>query len=166
MAKSRALVAILMGSDSDYKTMKDAEKALQEMRVPFEVSIVSAHRTPKELARYAEKAEQRGIKVFIAGAGGAAHLPGMIAAYSSLPVIGVPVVQGMLKGLDALLSVVQMPKGVPVAAVAIGNAYNAGLLAAQILGVKNLVPYKKKLRKIVLDKKLKSKNFFAVKKLK
>jgi phosphoribosylaminoimidazole carboxylase PurE protein len=127
-------VAIVMGSDSDYPTLKDARAALSELGVACEMSIVSAHRTPHEVAEFARGARARGIRVIIAGAGGAAHLPGMVAAYTELPVIGVPVPIGPLQGEDALLSIVQMPKGVPVATVAIGNAWNAGVLAAQILG--------------------------------
>jgi 5-(carboxyamino)imidazole ribonucleotide mutase len=127
------LVGILMGSDSDWPTMKGAAEALRELGVPFEARVVSAHRTPERMAEYGLSAHERGLKVLIAGAGGAAHLPGMLAAYTPLPVIGVPVPIGALQGLDALLSIVQMPRGIPVATVAIGNALNAGLLAAQIL---------------------------------
>jgi len=128
-------VAIIMGSDSDLAVMKEAAKSLDELQVPYEMRIVSAHRTPKEMAAFAESAQQNGFGVIIAGAGGAAHLPGMVAAHTTLPVIGVPVPIGYLNGNDALLSIVQMPKGVPVATVAIGNAYNAGILAAQILAI-------------------------------
>jgi phosphoribosylaminoimidazole carboxylase PurE protein len=127
-------VAVIMGSDSDFPTMKAAVEVLGQLGIAAETAIVSAHRTPQEMAQFAESARGRGIKVIIAGAGGAAHLPGMVAAHTELPVIGVPVPVGPLQGEDALLSIVQMPKGVPVAAVAIGNAWNAGLLAAQILG--------------------------------
>lgn len=159
---NRPLVAIVMGSDSDFPVMKDAVAALKDFGVPCEVSIVSAHRTPKEMARFAEGARGRGIRVVIAGAGGAAHLPGMVASVTELPVIGVPVAIGPLEGQDALLSIVQMPKGVPVATVAIGNAYNAGILATQILGAGTGAPklldrvakYKRGLRKSVLAKKL------------
>jgi 5-(carboxyamino)imidazole ribonucleotide mutase len=162
MKKSK--VAIIMGSDSDYPVMKDAVQVLQEFGIAHEVKIVSAHRTPVEMAKFARSAARRGIQVIIAGAGGAAHLPGMVAAYAELPVIGVPVPMGSLQGQDALLSIVQMPKGVPVATVAIGNAYNAGLLAIQILafGGKSadaslrakLVAYKANMRKKVLQKKI------------
>jgi len=129
-----AYVAIIMGSASDYPVMKEAEEALKKLEVPFETSVLSAHRTPLETKDYAEKALSRGIRVIIAGAGGAAHLPGVIAAFTEIPVIGVPIPFGPLSGQDALYSIVQMPKGVPVATVAIGNAWNAGILAAQILG--------------------------------
>lgn len=127
------LVGIIMGSDSDLATMQDAATALTEFGVPHEVRVVSAHRTPKDMVAYAEAAAGRGIKVIIAGAGGAAHLPGMVASLTPLPVIGVPVQSKALNGLDSLLSIVQMPAGIPVATVAIGNARNAGLLAVQIL---------------------------------
>ncbi len=127
-------VGIIMGSDSDLPTMRAAAEVLAELEVPHEVKVVSAHRTPRDMVRYAERAEERGLRVIIAGAGGAAHLPGMVASLTSLPVIGVPVVSKALQGLDSLLSIVQMPGGVPVATVAIGNAKNAGLLAARILG--------------------------------
>lgn len=126
-------VGIIMGSDSDAKVMDQAAALLQEFEVSYEVRIVSAHRTPREMLQYAADAEDRGLEVIIAGAGGAAHLPGMVAAATLLPVIGVPVNITSLEGLDALLSVVQMPKGVPVATVAIDNAANAGLLAVRIL---------------------------------
>jgi 5-(carboxyamino)imidazole ribonucleotide mutase len=127
------LVGILMGSDSDWPTMKAAADVLREYGVPFEARVLSAHRTPERMAEYALGAHERGLKVLIAGAGGAAHLPGMLAAHTPLPVIGVPVAATDLRGLDALLSIVQMPAGVPVATVAIGNGRNAGLLAVQIL---------------------------------
>jgi 5-(carboxyamino)imidazole ribonucleotide mutase len=162
--KLAAKVAIIMGSDSDYSVMKEATAALRELKVSYEMSVLSAHRTPEETTWFAEGARERGIRVIIAGAGGAAHLPGIVAAYTELPVIGVPVPAGPLHGQDALLSIVQMPKGVPVATVAIGNAYNAGLLAAQILaagGAKDdsalldrIAAYKSKLKKVVLSKKL------------
>jgi 5-(carboxyamino)imidazole ribonucleotide mutase len=126
-------VGIIMGSDSDFPHMKEAAECLFEFGVPFEIKVISAHRTPSEMAEYGKAATQRGLRVIIAGAGGAAHLPGMMAAFSELPVIGVPVPHGPLQGQDALYSIVQMPKGVPVATVAIGNSFNAGLLAAQIL---------------------------------
>ncbi len=126
------VVAIIMGSDSDLAVMRAASEVLEKLSVPHELSIVSAHRTPREMAAFARKARARGIRVIVAGAGGAAHLPGMVAAHTELPVVGVPVPIGPLQGQDALLSIVQMPKGVPVATVAIGNAWNAGILAAQI----------------------------------
>jgi 5-(carboxyamino)imidazole ribonucleotide mutase len=126
-------VGIIMGSDSDLPTMQGAIEVCHIFDVPHEVRILSAHRTPTEMAEYATTAHQRGLKVIIAGAGGAAHLPGMVAAYTPLPVIGVPVQSATLNGLDSLLSIVQMPSGVPVATVAIGGAKNAGLLAVQML---------------------------------
>ena len=128
------LVGIIMGSDSDLPVMQAAADILSDFGISHEVTIVSAHRTPDRLYEYASKAEERGLRVIIAGAGGAAHLPGMTAALSALPVIGVPVSATKLQGNDALLSIVQMPAGVPVATVAIDNATNAGLLAAQMLG--------------------------------
>lgn len=150
-----------MGSDSDYPIMKDAEAALKEFGVKFQTQIISAHRTPKEMYEFAQSASESGLKVIIAGAGGAAHLPGMVASLTPLPVIGVPVGNSALKGQDSLLSIVQMPKGVPVATVAINNAYNAGLLAVKILSagdsklLKKLEAYQEALRKKVLKKKLK-----------
>jgi 5-(carboxyamino)imidazole ribonucleotide mutase len=131
----KPVVGIVMGSDSDWPTLSAAADALDELGVAHEARVVSAHRTPDAMARYARTAARRGIKVLIAGAGGAAHLPGMVAAHTTLPVIGVPVATTGLQGFDALLSIVQMPAGIPVATVAIGNGRNAGLLAAQILGV-------------------------------
>ncbi|MCX7913618.1 MAG: 5-(carboxyamino)imidazole ribonucleotide mutase [Thermodesulfovibrionales bacterium] len=125
-----------MGSDSDLAIMKKAAKILKDFEIPYEISIKSAHRTPDEMFRYAEEAEKRGLEVLIAGAGGAAHLPGMTASKTALPVIGVPIPLTHLGGVDSLLSIVQMPRGVPVATVAIGNAENAALLAARILGIK------------------------------
>jgi 5-(carboxyamino)imidazole ribonucleotide mutase len=127
------LVGIIMGSDSDWPTLEAAYQACREFGVPCEVDVVSAHRTPDDMARYAKTAHRRGLRVIIAGAGGAAHLPGMVASYTPLPVIGVPVESRSLKGLDSLLSIVQMPAGIPVATVAIGGARNAGLLAVRIL---------------------------------
>lgn len=136
MADSNApVVGIIMGSSSDLETMAAARDTLQELGVPCELKVVSAHRTPDEMYAYAESAAGRGIRVIIAGAGGAAHLPGMTAAKTVLPVIGVPVPTPALGGMDALLSIAQMPKGVPVAAMAIGNATNAALLAARILAL-------------------------------
>src|SRR3954453_148337 len=141
MAKARAdspLVGIIMGSKSDYETLAPAAEILRELGVPHEVKIVSAHRTPDWMFEYAESAESRGLEVIIAAAGGAAHLPGMVAAKTTLPVLGVPVPATMLQGIDSLLSIVQMPKGVPVGTLAIGKpgAANAGLLAASILANK------------------------------
>ncbi len=127
------LVGIIMGSDSDLPIMKDAIAVCDEFGIEREVAIVSAHRTPQRMVQYAQSAHQRGIKVIIAGAGGAAHLPGMVASLTPLPVIGVPVPTRNLQGVDSLYSIVQMPAGIPVATVAIGNAKNAGLLAVQIL---------------------------------
>ena len=131
------LISIIMGSDSDLPTMKYAIEIIQEFSIPYEVKVISAHRTPDLMYEYAESAKSRGIKVIIAGAGGAAHLPGMTAAKTILPVIGVPIGSKSLNGIDSLLSIVQMPKGVPVATVAIGNsgAANAGILAAEIIGL-------------------------------
>lgn len=127
------LVGIVMGSDSDYPTMRAAEEALAEFAIPCSVEVVSAHRMPEDMVAYGRSASERGLRVIIAGAGGAAHLPGMIAALTELPVIGVPVPLKHLDGMDSLLSIVQMPAGVPVATVSIGGARNAGLLAARIL---------------------------------
>ena len=130
------IVGVIMGSQSDWETMREACKILDELSIPYEKKVVSAHRTPDFMFEYASQAESRGLEVIIAGAGGAAHLPGMVAAKTVLPVIGVPVKSSSLNGLDSLLSIVQMPAGVPVATVAIGQAgaANAGLLAAQIIG--------------------------------
>jgi 5-(carboxyamino)imidazole ribonucleotide mutase len=133
MQQEPPLVGIAMGSESDLPVMQDAVKVLSEFRIPYEIRVLSAHRTPRAMLEYAEVAHEKGLKVIIAGAGGAAHLPGMIAASTPLPVIGVPVPSKHLKGLDSLLSIVQMPSGVPVATVAIGGAKNAALLAIQIL---------------------------------
>jgi phosphoribosylaminoimidazole carboxylase PurE protein len=129
----QAVIGIIMGSDSDLATMRSAAEILTELGIPHEMDIVSAHRTPDKLHSYASTAEQRGLKAIIAGAGGAAHLPGMAAALTVLPVIGVPISATRLQGMDALLSIVQMPRGVPVATVAIDNAANAAFLAAQII---------------------------------
>ncbi|MGV0834458.1 5-(carboxyamino)imidazole ribonucleotide mutase [Mycolicibacterium thermoresistibile] len=130
----RPRVGLIMGSDSDWPVMSEAAEALAEFDVPFEVGVVSAHRTPGRMLDYARGAADRGIEVIIAGAGGAAHLPGMVASATPLPVIGVPVPLARLDGLDSLLSIVQMPAGVPVATVSIGGARNAGLLAVRVLG--------------------------------
>lgn len=154
----KPLVGIIMGSDSDLETMREAANVCEEFSIPYEMKITSAHRTPHFMAEYAESAHKRGIKVIIAGAGGAAHLPGMAASHSPLPVIGVPIRTKALEGIDSLLSIVQMPAGVPVATVAIGNAKNAGLLAVQILAagsktlLKKIQLYKEKLRKQSLAK--------------
>lgn len=129
------LIGIIMGSDSDLPIMQEAAQFLEEMQIDFEISIVSAHRTPEFMFDYAQKAETHGLKVIIAGAGGAAHLPGMVASLTTLPVIGVPVVTKTLQGLDSLFSIVQMPPGIPVATVAINNSKNAAILAAKILAV-------------------------------
>ncbi|MGO8837079.1 MAG: 5-(carboxyamino)imidazole ribonucleotide mutase [Limisphaerales bacterium] len=131
----KPLVGILMGSDSDWPTMKAAAEVLAEFGIASEARVISAHRTPQDLEDYASGALERGLRVIIAGAGGAAHLPGVTAAFTIMPVIGVPIESKSLKGLDSLLSIVQMPPGVPVATVGIGAAKNAGLLAVQILGV-------------------------------
>ncbi|MFA6237662.1 MAG: 5-(carboxyamino)imidazole ribonucleotide mutase [Bacteriovorax sp.] len=137
MKKTKPIVAVIMGSLSDWPTMKEACDILKSFSIPFEHQILSAHRTPDEMRDFAMKARASGIKVIIAGAGGAAHLPGMTAAYTTLPVIGVPIVSKNMQGLDSLYSIVQMPKGIPVATVAIGNASNAALLAVQILSVED-----------------------------
>jgi phosphoribosylaminoimidazole carboxylase PurE protein len=149
-----------MGSDSDLPVMKQAADALDKFAVPCELKVISAHRTPAEAAAYAQSARKRGIRVIIAGAGMAAHLAGAMAAQTELPIIGVPLASGSLSGQDALLATVQMPKGVPVATVAIGGAFNAGLLAVQILGVGDaklldkFKAYKAQMRKGVLAKKV------------
>ena len=158
---STPVIGIIMGSDSDLPTMRQAAEILKDFDVPYEIAIVSAHRTPKRMFDYAQSAKERGIKVIIAGAGGAAHLPGMAASLTTLPVIGVPVPQSTLDGLDSLLSIVQMPKGIPVATVAIGNAANAAVLALRILGTADeiisgkLAEYAEGLEKLVLDKQKK-----------
>jgi 5-(carboxyamino)imidazole ribonucleotide mutase len=149
--ENKPLVGILMGSDSDWPTMKAAADVCAQFGIASEAKVISAHRTPKDLEQYAGQAHKRGLRVIIAGAGGAAHLPGVTAASTTLPVIGVPIESRSLKGLDSLLSIVQMPPGVPVATVGIGAAKNAGLLAVQILSVgserlqKALVEFKRKL---------------------
>jgi 5-(carboxyamino)imidazole ribonucleotide mutase len=153
------LVSIIMGSDSDLEVMKEAGKILKEFDVPFEITVVSAHRTPKRLVEFSENAHKRDVQVIIAGAGGAAHLPGMVAAISPLPVIGVPVKSSnSLDGWDSILSILQMPGGVPVATVALNNAKNAGLLAVQILSIaderlkEKMISYKDKLNSDVMRK--------------
>lgn len=130
-------VAVIMGSKTDLNVMNQATKALEEFKISYILKIVSAHRAPEEMFEFAKTAQENGIEIIIAGAGGAAHLPGMVACLTVLPVIGVPITVGKLKGLDALLSIAQMPKGVPVASMAVDNAYNAGLLAVRILSLKN-----------------------------
>ncbi|NEP08173.1 MULTISPECIES: 5-(carboxyamino)imidazole ribonucleotide mutase [Okeania] len=155
------IIGIIMGSDSDLPTMKEAIAICEEFEVPSEVAIVSAHRTPQRMFEYAQTAHQRGLKVIIAGAGGAAHLPGMVASLTPLPVIGVPVQTRTLQGIDSLYSIVQMPRGIPVATVAIGNAKNAGLLAIQILAshqpelLERVQKYRQTLAESVMDKQTK-----------
>jgi 5-(carboxyamino)imidazole ribonucleotide mutase len=152
---SKPIVGIIMGSESDHPTMLEAAKVLEDFGVFHEVSVVSAHRTPVAMVEYAQSAQARGLKVIIAGAGGAAHLPGMVASLTVLPVIGVPIQSKALSGVDSLHSIVQMPHGVPVATMAIGGAKNAGLLAVQILAIsdpeltKKLEAYKESLRALV-----------------
>jgi 5-(carboxyamino)imidazole ribonucleotide mutase len=151
-------VGVIMGSDSDWPVMSAAAEALSEFDVPYEVAVVSAHRTPRRMLDYATAAVDRGLRVIIAGAGGAAHLPGMVASATPLPVIGVPVPLARLDGLDALLSIVQMPAGVPVACVSIGGARNAGLLAIRVLGAADaelrdrMAAYQAELERLVLAK--------------
>ena len=134
MPVEHPIVGIAMGSDSDLPTMQDAADLLDELHIAYEIRIISAHRTPEKMIEYGKTASDRGLKVVIAGAGGAAHLPGMLAAVTALPVIGVPVKLSQLDGIDSLLSIVQMPKGVPVGCLAIDGAFNAGILAASIIG--------------------------------
>ncbi len=154
----KPVVGIIMGSDSDLPVMQEAAKVLDEFGVSYELTIVSAHRTPDRMFKYAKTAVEHGLKVIIAGAGGAAHLPGMVAAITALPVIGVPVQSKTLSGIDSLYSIVQMPPGVPVATVAINGAKNAGLLAVEILAIadtilqKKLERYKKELKSSVIEK--------------
>lgn len=137
---SKPVVGIIMGSQSDLRVMKEAAEFLDELKIPYELTVVSAHRTPLRMLEYATKARKRGIKVIIAGAGGAAHLPGMVASMTSLPIIGVPIKSSnSIDGWDSVLSILQMPAGVPVATVALDGAKNAGILAAQILGTSNKV---------------------------
>lgn len=155
---TQAVIGIIMGSDSDLPTMKDAIAICEEFTIPCEVAIVSAHRTPERMVEYAQNAHLRGLKVIIAGAGGAAHLPGMVASLTPLPVIGVPVATRHLQGVDSLYSIVQMPAGIPVATVAIGNAKNAGLLAVQILAayqpklLERVQQYRQSLSQSVIEK--------------
>ena len=134
LKKQNNKVAIIMGSQSDYRVMKECEKIFKILKVKYEVLIVSAHRTPKRMFEFAETAEKNGFAVIVAGAGGAAHLPGMVASLTTLPVLGVPIETKKLKGLDSLLSMVQMPKAVPIGCLAIDGSFNAGLLAASIIG--------------------------------
>lgn len=154
----KALVGIIMGSQSDLKVMSKAADFLDTVQVPYEVTVVSAHRTPERMVEYAKNAESKGIKVIIAGAGGAAHLPGMVASLTQLPVIGVPVKSSnSIDGWDSVLSILQMPAGVPVATVALDNATNAGILAAQILAIsdselnKRMIDFKKSLNEKVME---------------
>jgi 5-(carboxyamino)imidazole ribonucleotide mutase len=148
---TQPVVGIIMGSDSDLPVMRDAATMCEEFGVPYEIRVVSAHRTPSDMADYGKTAHERGIKVIIAGAGGSAHLPGMVAAFSPLPVIGVPIPTKQLRGLDSLMSIVQMPAGVPVATVAIGGGRNAGILAVEMLSIGDpslrdkLIAYKQRL---------------------
>ncbi len=152
------MIGIVMGSDSDWPTMKAAADVLDEFGIPYEVGVVSAHRMPSEMIEYGRSAASRGLKAIIAGAGGAAHLPGMLAAVTPLPVIGVPVPLNYLDGMDSLLSIVQMPGGVPVATVSIGGAKNAGLLAARIVGAfdddvrQRMLSYQDGLRQVAMEK--------------
>lgn len=161
MSEETPLIGIIMGSDSDLPTMQGAIALCEEFSVPHEVAIVSAHRTPERMVEYAKTAADRGLKVIIAGAGGAAHLPGMVASLTALPVVGVPVKTRYLQGVDSLYSIVQMPGGIPVATVAINNAKNAGLLAIQILAAfdpqlsKKVQTYRQNLKDSVLEKQAK-----------
>lgn len=154
----KPIVGIIMGSDSDLPIMQDAAKILEAFGIPFELTIVSAHRTPERMYDYAKTAHEKGIQVIIAGAGGSAHLPGMVASVTPLPVIGVPVKTTTMDGLDSLLSIVQMPPGIPVATVAVNGAKNAGILAASILGshdttiLEKVLTYKKTMKQEVTDK--------------
>ena len=158
MSEPTPVVGIIMGSDSDWPVMEAAATALAEFDVPYEADVVSAHRMPKETVAYAESAATRGLRVIIAGAGGAAHLPGMVASLTPLPVIGVPIPLTHLDGLDSLLSIAQMPAGVPVATVAVGNARNAGLLAVRILAtsspdlLRRMEDFQAALRETALEK--------------
>jgi 5-(carboxyamino)imidazole ribonucleotide mutase len=152
------LVGVVMGSDSDWSVMSDAAEALKQFGIEYEVEVLSAHRTPEKMIEWGKAASSRGVKVIIAGAGGAAHLPGMLASVTTLPVIGVPVSLSKLDGMDSLLSIVQMPAGIPVATVSIGGAKNAGILAARILGTndsaleRKLIDYGQSLASLVAEK--------------
>lgn len=160
----KPLVGIIMGSDSDLSVLKEAAKVLENFGIEYELTIASAHRTPERALKYAREAEGRGLEVIIAGAGGSAHLPGVVAALTTLPVVGVPIKTVFLDGLDSLLSIVQMPAGVPVATVGVNNAKNAGILSAQILGVKyaeirdKVAQFKEKIKKEVEEKAEKLEN--------
>ncbi len=161
MSKKQALVGIIMGSDSDWPTMQAAADVCEKFKIPYEIRVISAHRTPIDMTVYAMEAHTKGLRVIIAGAGGAAHLPGMVASLTPLPVIGVPVESKTLKGLDSLLSIAQMPAGVPVASVAIGGSMNAGLLAIEIIAQSDqklqakIIKYKSNMAK---DSRAKNKN--------
>lgn len=158
MSKKKPVVGIIMGSDSDWPTLQPAAEICEQFNIPYETRVVSAHRTPMDMAQYALEAHTRGLQAIIAGAGGAAHLPGMVASLTPLPVIGVPVESKSLKGLDSLLSIVQMPPGVPVATVAIGGGKNAGLLAVEIIAHNNkklqdkIIRYKNDMAKLSRQK--------------
>jgi len=161
MSKKQALIGIIMGSDSDWPTMQAAADVCEKFKIPYEIRVISAHRTPIDMTVYAMEAHTKGLRVIIAGAGGAAHLPGMVASLTPLPVIGVPVESKTLKGLDSLLSIAQMPAGVPVASVAIGGSMNAGLLAIEIIAQSDqklqakIIKYKSNMAK---DSRAKNKN--------
>ncbi len=158
------VVAVVMGSDSDWSVMSDAAQALKDFGIEYEVEVLSAHRTPERMIEWGKNASSRGVKVIIAGAGGAAHLPGMLASVTTLPVVGVPVPLGKLDGMDSLLSIVQMPAGIPVATVSIGGAKNAGILAARILSTsdqsleKKLIDYGVSLSDLVAEKNIQLQN--------
>lgn len=167
MPKAKPVVGIIMGSDSDLNVMSAAAEILTEFDIPYEITVVSAHRTPQRMMDYATSAAKRGIKVVVAGAGGAAHLPGMVAAVTALPVIGVPIKSSnSIDGWDSILSILQMPNGVPVATVALNGAKNAGILAASIIGssdksvLRKISAYKKKMAKSVLAKAKKVENSY------
>ncbi|MBN4050812.1 MAG: 5-(carboxyamino)imidazole ribonucleotide mutase [Alkaliphilus sp.] len=155
----KPIVSIIMGSDSDLSVMQEAAKLLEEFEISYEISIVSAHRTPDRLYKYAKEVDTRGVKVIIAGAGGAAHLPGMVASLTVLPIIGVPIKSKAMNGIDSLYSIVQMPGGVPVASMAINGAKNAAIFAAEIIGISNstvkerLLKYKEDMRIMVEEMK-------------
>ncbi len=167
-AEKKRLVAVVMGSDSDLPTLAPAIEVLEKFDIPMEIGVLSAHRTPVEMIAFSQKAGERGLKVIIAGAGGAAHLPGMIASLTTVPVIGVPIQTKSLSGVDSLHSIVQMPGGIPVATVAIGGGLNAGLLAAQILATSDKVlsnklkDYREKLHAQVISKDKKLKELGAI----
>lgn len=154
----KPLIGIIMGSDSDLEVMSGTAEVLDKFKIPYELTVVSAHRTPKRLYEYAKSAQKRGLKIIIAGAGGSAHLPGMVASFTPLPVIGVPIKTKSIDGLDSLLSIVQMPPGIPVATVAINGAKNAGILAVSIIGTNSkailnkVIKYKVRLKNTVLEK--------------